>query len=475
MSEWDEVGGDPCPGDLAVITESRDFVRRVVLNGEELRDQYRGLMAGVDQLRWTGTAADATRAKGQEVLPQFFEFWSAHRDVDTALTAYLDEFVLLSNRARCAMDEYHRAVTGRNGAAEMEALHDGQARAADSQLRQLTRQYKVLQDSRAVALLRGDPVAGYDTQLRQNLAGQAAQIRLRNNAQHEAATAARSREEHEAQRRSAVATIKWIREQHDDAQKRAAHAIFLIIGFDDQDYTFAGLYDRVNRKFEKVILSDGVDAFLDACDQVGTWASAAGIICCLIPPLAPVGVVLSGVSKGLTLVVFVGRGLRQLNGSEESASDFAWAAFALFAPGNTKWIKATAKAFRGFTPLTKVARAVRLDRLDEVTRSLRRGLKIGPPSHRIKVKVDIEKIPKALRDHIPRPVRREIEKVPKVGEFVAQRVVTTGKDVMDLRDDVGDFVENPSVETGMNIGSRLVIIGDDIFGPAHPPSPKSSK
>ena len=116
MSEWDEVGGDPCPGDLAVITESRDFVRRVVLNGEELRDQYRGLMAGVDQLRWTGTAADATRAKGQEVLPQFFEFWSAHRDVETALTVYLDEFYDHASRARKELEVYQHAVASRNAA-----------------------------------------------------------------------------------------------------------------------------------------------------------------------------------------------------------------------------------------------------------------------------------------------------------------------------------------------------------------------
>ncbi len=476
MSEWDEVGGDPCPGDLAVITESRDFVRRVVLNGEELRDQYRGLMAGVDQLRWTGTAADATRAKGQEVLPQFFEFWSAHRDVETALTVYLDEFYDHASRARKELEVYQHAVASRNAAKDAEDQANSRARTATAELRRLALLLKSIQLQRNVAVLAGDPVAGHDAQIRRNLADQAAQVRLRNEAQQQASDASRQRGEHEGTRQRARAVISLIREEHDQAQRRTAQLIFQAVGIDDRDGSLAALVLRAGRGVASVVIDDAwgilnlnfAEGFLDNLHIVGDVCSLLSLGCLalsLIPGLGvvtlPAAAILGTAATIFTGIELAGRLMLYANGRGDKQT-LLWLTLSLATFGYGKWFTALGKGKKVLGVLPNLKRLVRYERPNNLGGPLGRSpLRLGDRVFKVKSAHRIDSIPKRLRPWV-------------LGAPIVLSTMRVAHDGAEAQQAVSEAVKDPSPANITNASWKLLILADDFVpGQVRPEMPKS--
>jgi hypothetical protein len=245
MTDWDDVGGDPCPGDVGEIRVRVAALEAVRDHGESLEGRLRDLHAGMGDFQWAGAGATAMSATVEKNVPDLAKMWTSHGDAATALAGYVSTLEELQPRASTALQDYRRAVADR---ARAQAEHDDASRshsAAGGQSWQLQVELRALEAKRLAAVALSQPTAVMDARIA-TLQNELRQLADRQGAAAQQMESAAARiAEAESRAREALHKIELARDEHEQSARKAGDAILAAVGIVHSHNPFVRAWERL--------------------------------------------------------------------------------------------------------------------------------------------------------------------------------------------------------------------------------------
>jgi hypothetical protein len=329
VSEWDAVGGDPCPGDVTMIQARARDLQTVADHAADLHRQLDSVVSSIGSMRWTGDAADRTVARIRESVPDLDKFTDGHRDASAALTRWAGTLDDLQHQARALLTEYTTTVAEHGRAEAERASWEHSLSVAQGNARQLNLRILQVEGQQQLQGLTGASVTALDSELADLFRQKAVQDQYVDRARAERDGAKARQDRAEEDRRRLAARIDHLRSRHEDGQRAAATAILRAVGITPGPGGVLSTLWRGAQQFERAVVDDPWFAeLLDFADTFGdilSYESTAFLVlaaasCLVAPEAAPVLLALSKVavvsSKWVKGVTTVGHTLRAMNGVE---------------------------------------------------------------------------------------------------------------------------------------------------------------
>lgn len=315
MTGWEQVGGNPSPGDVATL---RDHVRellKVSENGQEVEGRLRDLHQGMGRLRWRGAGAEAMAGVVSEVLPDLAKFWTAHADTGRALARYADSLEGQQARAAAALAQFNAASDATRAADQ--ALADAAARhaAAQRSVDRLDVEITLAEGRRLVAVATRQPTAALDKEIVSLRSRRNFQLGLRAEAQSDRSAASGRKDAAAGQLAQARRSIEQIRHEVADDAKRAAAAILASVGVVHSHNPLVRAWDDAVHD-ANVGLKWFSDNALDSWDQAIGRLSVLALAIAPIPGVDALEVPLGALIGTMAAVSAVGHLYRAANGQE---------------------------------------------------------------------------------------------------------------------------------------------------------------
>jgi len=326
MTSWDEVGGNPCPGDVGALRAHIAVFRTISEHGKDLENKLTDLHAGIGTIRWTGAGAMNIAGLVQNSVPDLAKFWTAHDDAARALTTYADHLEDLQAQAKSALNDYSTAASDRKSAES--AVSDATSRrgAANDQVGRLDHQIRELTAQRSMLAASHQPVSSIDADLSQLSASRHYQAALTSAAHDDLAAASTRVEDAESRMAAAKRMLGQYRDELDAYASTASTAILGAVGIVHSSNPLVRIFGDVVHGVNAgaAWLSDNM---LDELDHLSGELTLAGVVCAIVPGLQPLAPFLLGAGEALAVVSFIGHFYRFANG-QEGWGDLAWSGFA---------------------------------------------------------------------------------------------------------------------------------------------------
>lgn len=315
MSGWDQVGGNPSPGDVAAL---RDHVRqllRVSDNGREVEGQLRELHQGMGQLRWRGSGADAMAGVVSDALPDLAKFWTAHAEAGRALAGYTDSLESCQAQAAAALAQFNAASDATRTADQAVADAGARHTAAQRSVDWLDAEIATAEGRRLAAVAARQPTAALDADIASLRSRRNYQAGLRDEAQSDRTAWSGRKDTAAAELAQAKRTIDQVRREVAEDAKRAAAAILASVGVVHSRNPLVRAWDDTVHD-ANVGLKWFSDNALDSWDQALGRLSLVALAIAPIPGLDVLDAPLGALIGTMAAVSAVGHLYRAANGQE---------------------------------------------------------------------------------------------------------------------------------------------------------------
>ncbi len=348
MTDWSEVGGDPCPGNLDQIRKSVHDLKSVDDHCRELTSRLAAISNGVDAGTWTGAGATHINTQIDSQLPDIKKFAEAHATASAALSAYLSELEDQRRAATGHLNEYNDAKAALASAQSRASSAQQRYNSANSQVGQLDSQIRQKQTERLLLLGTAQPTTALDAEINRLNQAKSGQISARSQASDDLSAAHRASDDAQHRRNSAKSKIEGCRDLLSDEGRRAADKILAAVGIVESHNPFVRM------------LADGVDAgavwlgdAAEVLDLVATGLAVAAVALAFIPG---VGWIAAGVAVGLSMVLsglaMLGHALKAMNTDDPEERKKEWENVGWSALGLIPFGKALSVVGKGGRALT---------------------------------------------------------------------------------------------------------------------------
>jgi hypothetical protein len=307
MSGWDDVGGNPAPGDVGALSALAAREGKLAQMLTDICTKVSGIRRDVGAFEWTGSGATAVEDKVSRTEPTLEGVRIMHLNANGALTTFASRLADLQAQASTLLNRYEQET------AEMNAQGGAAAQAAGS-----VRGLHVTVDELAVRIrvARLNPHESAAQLLSLERQHDRAVSEL-NAAAARQAVAQRAHDDAANQVRSIRSSIDSIRREHDQYASAAISAIYNAAGLQAPSRNpLARIADR------SVELVDSADfkIFLASCNVVAQEVSEVSAVLSTIPGLnallAPVIVTMDVSVLALSAINLAGTWSRAATGAE---------------------------------------------------------------------------------------------------------------------------------------------------------------
>jgi len=315
VTGWDQVGGNPAPGDVAAL---RDQVRQLLGVSENVREveaRLRELHQGMGRLRWQGAGADAMVGVVSAALPDLVKFWTAHADAGRALAGYTDGLEGRQAQAAAALARFSAAADAARLADKAIADAEGRHAAAQRNLDWLDAEIAMAHGRRLAAVATQQSTTALDAEIASLRSRRSYQSGLRDEAQGDRTAASGRKDAATAQLAQAQQTIDRLRREVAEEARRAASAILASVGVVHSRNPLVRAWDDAVHDANAGLkwFSDNV---LDSWDQALGRLSLLALAIAPIPGLDALDAPLAALIGGMAAISAVGHLYRAANGKE---------------------------------------------------------------------------------------------------------------------------------------------------------------
>jgi hypothetical protein len=315
VTGWDQVGGNPSPGEVATLRDQVRQLLQVSENGRDVEGRLRELHHGMVQLRWQGAGATAMAGVVSDTVPDLVKFWTAHGEAGRALAGYTDGLEARQAQAAAALAQFSAASDAASAADRAIADAGTRQAAAQRSVDCLDVQITTTEGRRLAAVAARQPTAAWDAELASLRSRRNYQAGLRDEAQSDRAASIRRRDSATTQLSQAKRTIDQIRHEVADDAQRAASAILASVGVVRSRNPLVRAWDDAVHDTD-IGLKWFSDNLLDSWDQALGRLSLLALAIAPIPGLDVLDAPLSAVIGTMAAISAVGHLYRAANGQE---------------------------------------------------------------------------------------------------------------------------------------------------------------
>lgn len=323
MSSWDDVGGNPCPGDATALRGCADALQSVADHGRDMESQLRSLHGGMGALRWAGAGADNITNLVEATLPGLATFWTAHDQASSALRSYVGLLEDLQSRAASALSDYSAAADDLAAASSAADDASQRYRGAQGQIVQLEITLRGLEAERLAMVGIHQSTASIDADIAAVNSQLSYQRARRDEAGGDASGAQSRIDDAKGRMDSARHLIDGYRDEIRAAAKTAADAILASIGVvRSNNPVVRALQDGVHDVATAAKwVDDNSDVLLSSWDKVAGMVGALALVCAPIPVVGEIVTPVLGVaSTAMAVVSLVGHAYEAANGNQSWGS-----------------------------------------------------------------------------------------------------------------------------------------------------------
>ncbi|WP_375474384.1 hypothetical protein [uncultured Jatrophihabitans sp.] len=315
MSSWDDVGGDPVPGDLGALQGYVNQLQAVADHGRELEQQLRALHSGMGEIRWTGAGAAGVSSVIEKNFPPLIAFWCAHRDAATSLARYASEAEAWRVQAQAQLAAYSSAANDLAAAQARVGPATSSQWSADAQIVELNAALKVLEAQRATTSALGHPTAHIDWQIHETANALMAEHRARSTAENELADAQRCVDDAQGREHAARAAIDQIRDEVNRSANQTRIEILGLVGIvPTHNWLVRGVDDVMSGYQKTQVLRE---SFVDAWTTTAGWVNDVALATSWIPVW---NVVINGAAQAMNVPMAIGYTIELCSGNHKAAT-----------------------------------------------------------------------------------------------------------------------------------------------------------